>query len=148
MKLTINARIQIQRPINKVFESIVNPDKMKHYFIREGSDRLEQGKEVICKWREFPEEFSVNVVKIVENKEVSFIWDSETVVNISLEEQSDRSVVVQVVEGDKELNENNLKWYGGNSEGWANFLACMKAYLEYGINLRLGAFDFMKKDNV
>lgn len=147
MKLIVKTCIQIQRPINEIFESIVNPDRMKHYFIGEGSGRLEQGKEVIWKWREFPEEFSVNVVKIVENKEVSFIWDSETVVNITLEEQPDRSVVVQVVEGDKELNENNLKWYGGNSEGWANFLACMKAYLEYGINLRLGAFDFMKKNN-
>ncbi|WP_257093346.1 hypothetical protein [Sphingobacterium sp. E70] len=29
------------------------------------------------------------------------------------------------------------------TEGWANFLACMKAYLEYNINLRKGAFDFM-----
>ena len=32
-----------------------------------------------------------------------------------------------------------------NTEGWANFLACLKAYLEYGINLRKGAFDFLKK---
>ena len=32
----------------------------------------------------------------------------------------------------------------GQTEGWANFLACLKAYLEYGINLRKGAFDFMK----
>jgi len=45
----------------------------------------------------------------------------------------------------KQYNENNLKWALGNTEGWANFLACMKAYLEYGINLRKGAFDFMKK---
>lgn len=29
-----------------------------------------------------------------------------------------------------------------NTEGWANFLACLKAYLDYGINLRKGAFDF------
>jgi hypothetical protein len=34
----------------------------------------------------------------------------------------------------------------GNTEGWANFLACMKAYLEYGIQLRKGAFDFMRKN--
>lgn len=33
----------------------------------------------------------------------------------------------------------------GNTDGWANFLACLKAYLEYGINLRKGAFDFLKK---
>ena len=44
--------------------------------------------------------------------------------------------------------ENNLEgieWLGRNTEGWANFLACIKAYLEYGINLREGAFDFMKE---
>lgn len=33
-----------------------------------------------------------------------------------------------------------------NTEGWANFLACMKAYLEYDIQLRKGAFDFMRKN--
>jgi hypothetical protein len=44
-----------------------------------------------------------------------------------------------------ELNEDNLNWALENSEGWANFLACMKAYLEYGIQLRKGAFEFMRK---
>ena len=42
-------------------------------------------------------------------------------------------------------NEEGLKWLSGNSFGWSNFLACLKAYLEYNINLRKGAFDFMKK---
>ena len=41
--------------------------------------------------------------------------------------------------------EAGIKWLKGNTEGWANFLACLKAYLEYGINLRKGAFDFMKE---
>ena len=31
----------------------------------------------------------------------------------------------------------------GYTAGRANFLACLKAYLEYGINLRKVAFDFM-----
>lgn len=38
-----------------------------------------------------------------------------------------------------------IKWLSGNSFGWSNFLACLKAYLEYNINLRKGAFEFMKK---
>jgi hypothetical protein len=38
-----------------------------------------------------------------------------------------------------------INWLKGNTEGWANFLACLKAYLEYGINLRKGGFDFMRK---
>jgi len=37
-----------------------------------------------------------------------------------------------------------IQWFGGNTEGWANFLACLKAYLEFGINLRKGGFDFMR----
>ena len=63
---------------------------------------------------------------------------------IILEEQTDKSTVIKVTEDGKSYNENNLKWAIGNTEGWANFLACMKAYLEYGIQLRKGAFDFMR----
>ena len=28
----------------------------------------------------------------------------------------------------------------GQVEGWTHFLCCLKAYLEYSINLRVGAF--------
>ncbi|HMQ06532.1 MAG TPA: SRPBCC domain-containing protein [Saprospiraceae bacterium] len=145
MKLIIKAAIQIQKPVEEVFDAIVNPGKMKQYFISEGSGRLEEGKDIFWKWPEFPDHESiVNQIKIEQNKSITFVWDNQTTVKITLEEQADESVVVRVTEGDKELSEDNLKWYGGNSEGWANFLACMKAYLEYNINLRKGAFEFLR----
>lgn len=145
MKLVINAAIQIQKPINEIFEALVNPEKMTQYFISESSGKLEENKEVKWKWPEFPEHESiVNNIKIVENVSVSFVWDNNTTVKICLEEQADKSVVVRVSEGEKELNEKNLEWFSGNTFGWANFLACLKAYLEYGINLRKGAFEFMR----
>jgi hypothetical protein len=46
-----------------------------------------------------------------------------------------------VLEKSRENDVAGLKWLKGNTEGWANFLACLKAYLEYGINLRKGCFD-------
>lgn len=145
MKLIIKTAIQIQKPIEEVFDGIVNPKKMTQYFISESSGPLEEGKEIIWKWAEFPEHQSViNAIKIERNKRISFVWDNATTVTIMLEEQHDNSVVVRVTEGEKELNEAHLKWYAGNTEGWTNFLACMKAYLEYGVNLRIGAFDFMR----
>jgi uncharacterized protein YndB with AHSA1/START domain len=145
MKLTIKAAIQIQKPIAEVFEGIVNPVKMTQYFISESTGWLEEGKEIRWKWPEFPEQESViNNIKIEKNRVVSFVWDDDTTVTIRLEEQKDKSVVVRVTEGEKELDDNTLKWYGGNTEGWANFLAFMKAYLEHGINLRIGAFEFMR----
>lgn len=146
MNLIIKAAIQIQQPIEAVFEAIVLPEKMTRYFISESTGRLEEGKEILWQWPEFPGQSSVvNNIKIELNKSVSFVWDNQTTVAIHLEEQADLSVVVRVTEGVKELNEENLKWFGGNTEGWANFLACMKAYLEHGINLRTGAFAFMRQ---
>lgn len=146
IKLIAKATIQIQKPIDEVFEGIVNPENMTKYFISESSGRLETGKELIWKFSESPDECPVKEVKVETNRSVSFVWDDETVVNITLESQHDKSTLVKVTEDGKAYSEDNLKWVIGNTEGWANFLACMKAYLEYGIFLRKGAFDFMRKN--
>jgi len=144
MRLESNASIQIQRPIEDVFEGIVNPEKMTKYFISESSGQLESGKEVIWKFPEFEDKFPIKEIKIENNSSISFVWDPETVVIIKLEKLPDNSTIVRVNENGKELNEDKLKWALENSGGWANFLACMKAYLEYGIQLRKGAFEFMR----
>ncbi len=145
MSLESNTALQIQKPIEEVFEGIVNPEIMTKYFISESSGRLETGKEVVWKFPEFPDEYPVKETKIEANHFISFVWDPETVVKIRLEKLADNSTLVKVNENGKELNADNLKWALGNSAGWANFLACMKAYLEYGVQLRKGAFDFMRK---
>jgi uncharacterized protein YndB with AHSA1/START domain len=145
MKLTAQATLQIQKPISEVFEAIVNPVHLTQYFISESSGRMEAGKELAWEFGDFPGKFPVKVTEVQANKAISFVWDEETLVNITLEAQPDNSTVVKVTEGEKDLNEENLKWLIGNTFGWGNFLDCMKAYLEYGINLRKGAFDYMKK---
>jgi len=146
MKLESKATLQIQNPVEEVFEGIVDPEKMTKYFISESSGRLETGKEVVWKFPEFADKYPVKEIKIETNRSISFVWDPETVVNITLEELPDKSTLVRVNENGKEFNDDNLKWALENSGGWANFLACLKAYLEYGIQLRKGAFDFMRKN--
>jgi uncharacterized protein YndB with AHSA1/START domain len=144
MKLIARASIQISKPVDEVFEGIVNDAAMTRYFISESSGCMETGKELVWKFAEFPDAFPVQVGLVEEDRLVSFVWEEDTVVEIRLEEQSDGSTVVRVTEDGKSYSEENLKWVIGNTEGWANFLACMKAYLEYGINLRKGAFDFLR----
>jgi uncharacterized protein YndB with AHSA1/START domain len=146
MKLISQATLQIQKPIEEVFEGIVNPKKMTKYFISESSGRLESGKEVIWKFPEFPDQYPLKEIKIKTNRLVSFVWDPETIVNIELESLPDNSTIVTVIENGKEFNEDNLNWLIENTGGWANFLACMKAYLEYEIQLRKGAFEYMRKN--
>lgn len=145
MRLESNAIIQIQKPVQEVYEGIINPEKMTQYFISESSGKMETGKELIWKFPEFDDRFPITEVLIETNQLISFVWDPETVVRITLEKLEDNSTIVRVYEGKKDLTDDNLKWALENSGGWANFLACMKAYLEYGIQLRKGAYDFMRK---
>lgn len=145
MKLNIKASIQIQKPINEVFDNIVNPDKMTQYFIGSSTGRISENAELIWTFPEFDEKCPVTITQCIQNKKITFVWDPETVVDIELQEQLDKSTLVKITEGSKDVNEKNIKWFAGNTEGWANFLACLKAFSEYNINLRKGAFDFLKK---
>ena len=118
---------------------------MTNYFISASTGRMEEGKELLWQFPEFPGEFTVNVIETLSPTSIRFTWDTGSTVSISLEPVSDNSTVVRIVEGKKEYTPENLAWAIGNTEGWANFLACLKAWLEYGINLRKNAFDFMRK---
>ncbi len=75
------------------------------------------------------------------------IDDIELLVEMTLTEKENNSTLVSITEKSMENDEKGLKWLSGNSFGWSNFLSCLKAYVEYGINLRKGAFDFMKPEN-
>lgn len=146
--LTINVAMQIQKPIHEVFEAIVNPEKMTNYFISESTGKMEEGKNLIWKFPEFDFECPVRVGKIEKDQYISYYWensDKELLVEITLAESLNGSTLVSISEKEMENNEDGLKWLSGNSFGWSNFLACLKAYLEYGINLRKGSFDFMNK---
>jgi len=150
-ELVINTAIQISKSPGEVFEAIVNPEKMSQYFISESTGRMESGKELIWKFPEFENmEIPVKVVKVVPSNLVIFEWEGDKdellEVKIKLESKSDNSTLVKITEGKMEASDKGIKWYGRNTEGWANFLACLKAYLEYNINLRKGAFDFMRNN--
>jgi uncharacterized protein YndB with AHSA1/START domain len=53
IQLEIKAALQIQRPVGEVFDAIVDPEKMNHYFISSGSGRLEEDTMVMWKFPEF-----------------------------------------------------------------------------------------------
>ena len=140
-KITAKASIGIQKPAGDIFEAIINPEVMQHYFISKSSGRMEAGKEIHWSFPEFEGAYPVAVQEVTANERIVFVWDADSMVKIELEKRSDNDTVVRVFE---EGHRPDIKWAIGQTEGWANFLACMKAWLEYGIHLRKGAFDFMR----
>ena len=147
MKLTAKATIQIQKSKNEVFDAIVNPNKMNQYFIASSTGAIETGKIVEWKFPEFDDIFPVMGGDLKQDEYISFDWSGgvdDMLVEIFLEKGENDSTIVKVIEHEMNDDEAGIKQLMGQTEGWSNFLACLKAYLEYGINLRKGAFDFMK----
>jgi uncharacterized protein YndB with AHSA1/START domain len=143
--LEIKASLNIQKSKSEVFEAIVNPEKMKNYFIATSTGRMEEGKTLTWQFPEFDMKIPVRVGKIDKDKYISYNWNDvdgkEMLVEMSLIQKENNSTKIVITEKSRENDEAGIKWLKGNTEGWANFLACLKAHLEYGINLRKGAFD-------
>jgi uncharacterized protein YndB with AHSA1/START domain len=144
--LEVKATLQISKPANEVYEAIVDPAKMSNYFISKGSGRMETGKVITWKFPEFKDEFPVRIVKTEKDKFISYYWtidDLELLVEMTLTSKKAGTTIVTITEKSRKNDEKGINWLKGNTEGWANFLACLKAWLEYGINLRKGGFDYL-----
>ncbi|GAB2765151.1 SRPBCC domain-containing protein [Salinimicrobium soli] len=148
-ELEIKTGIQISRAPKEVFEAIVDPEKMSNYFIAESTGRMEEGKDLEWKFPEFDEKVKVHVVEVKPNEYISFKWEGakgeDLLVEMTLLPMPEESTLVKITEGKMANDKKGLKWLAQNTEGWANFLACLKAFVEHEINLRKGAFDFMKQ---
>ncbi len=148
--LEIRAKLQVSKPPAEVFEAIVDPAKMSNYFISDSTGRMEENSKPVWHFPEFTVDVPVRVGKIEKDKFISYRWDGEggadLLVEMTLEARNNNATLITITEKSMPNNEAGIKWLKSNTEGWANFLACLKAYLEYGINLRKGAFDFMKEN--
>lgn len=147
--LIIKAAIQIAKPQHEVFDAIVDPARMSNYFISESTGIMEEGKNLVWRFPEFDIDVPVRVGKIEKDKYVSYYWDSggkELLVEMKLHPAENNSTVIHITEGKMKNDDAGLEWLSGNSYGWSNFLCCLKAYLEFGINLRKGAFDFESRE--
>ncbi|MEH7443520.1 SRPBCC domain-containing protein [Bacillus sp. JJ1122] len=141
MILTVNVEKVISRDCDEVFEALSNPAQMRHYFISSSSGKLEAGKDVIWRWEDVGAELSIRVLQADKaSKTIEFHWDAsgiKTRVKITLE-QAGKKTVVKIYETGWESNEEGIQRYGQQIEGWVDMVTCMKAYLEFGINLRAG----------
>lgn len=143
--LQVTAGIRIAKPALSVFNAIVDPAQMCNYFIAKSTGHMEEGATLTWTFPEMEAGFPVTVKKRVNASLIIFSWGDEdgqeTTVTITLTPVSDAITFVRITEGEKKADESGIRWLKGNTEGWANFLACLKAWMEFGINLRQGAID-------
>jgi uncharacterized protein YndB with AHSA1/START domain len=136
-------QLKIRKPVAEVFEAVVDPKKLSGYFTRTASGRLAPGQTVMWSFVEFPEEFPVKCKEVKTNERIVFEWESaeggyDTRIEMNFKSLDDGSTMVQVSESGWKDTEKGIKSSYDNCGGWMHFECALKAYLEYGINLREG----------
>lgn len=161
MELKFRVSAHISKPVKEVFEAVADPDKLSGYFTTGGAKgRIEEGAEVTWDFHDFPGAFPVYVIEVVPNERIVLEWDAyegdaaaespveqpptgyRTTVTMTfkpVDGDPGRTLVEIAEEGWRETPEG-LRGSYGNCMGWSQMLAALKAWIEYGINLREGMY--------
>jgi len=147
---------RIARPVDDVFEAVVDPGRLSSYFTTGGAKgRLEPGAVVEWDFADFPGAFPVRVVAVEKNRRIVLRWGSTdgteptdpadpigtyTTVTMEFDALDDGRTLVTIAEEGWQPTEEGRQASYGNCEGWTGMLAAMKVWVEHGINLRDGFY--------
>jgi uncharacterized protein YndB with AHSA1/START domain len=154
MELKFQVQTKIQKPVSEVFDAVYNPEKLSGYFTNGGASApLDEGTTVEWAFADNPGDekfkFPVVVEKVVPNELIVFEWqgakDHDTRVEMKFEETGPQETLVQITETGWKETQQDLDASYGNCMGWSHMLSAMKAYVEYGIDLRKGAYGGLYK---
>ena len=138
----------VNRPVHEVFEAVADPKELSSYFTTGGaSARLEAGKTVTWDFHDYPGAFPVHVKDVVPDERIMFEWRGDEPgakrdisVTMTFTSVEDGRTKVEVAESGWSDSDAGVKASYGNCMGWSQMLAALKAWKEYGINLREGAY--------
>lgn len=143
MQPKFQVQLKIRKPTAEVFDAVVKPEKLSSYFIQDASGPLVEGATVKWRFAEVPEAFDVVVRQVVKNERIVFEWPAEsggynTRVEMTFKPLDDQNTMVQISESGWRDTPEDIDASYSNAGGWMHMMCCLKAYLEYGINLRAG----------
>jgi uncharacterized protein YndB with AHSA1/START domain len=150
MDLKFQIQTKIQKPVNEVFDAVYNPAKLSGYFTNGGASApLDEGTTVQWAFADNPGQepiaFPVTVIQTIPNKLIVLEWqgaaDHNTRVEMNFEASDHDSTIVRISETGWRENQDELDRSYMNCYGWSQMVSALKAYVEYGINLRKGAYE-------
>ena len=140
MDFEVNVRERILKPVNEVFDAVVNPNKMSNYFVSRASGPIEPGR-VDWEFGDVGAKVSIDVLEVEHNRKI--VFESSALgpqIRTTLEFTPDgpEATVVTITESKFPLTEEGVKQALGQNAGWTYTLCGLKAYVQFGINLRTG----------
>lgn len=146
MELKFTVQAKIQKPVAEVFDAVRDPAKLSKYFTTGGATgSLEEGATAIWRFADFPGEWPVRVKKLVPNQLIVFEWEASekgynTRTEMKFEPLGENSTLLSITESGWKDSPKGRESSYGNCHGWTQMSCSLKAYLEYGVNLRKGFY--------
>lgn len=142
MELKIEAPVglRINKSIPEVFLALVDPLKARQYLCDAMSGEWKASSKVV--WRFGETNVILQVLEVIENELLRFRWDGadfldyETEVSIRFIPQEPGVTGVKILNTGFRSDQLSLKSAMDACCGWENLLCRLKAWLEYGIDLR------------
>ena len=141
MNVEVNMKDRVLRPVSEVFAGIVDPEKMSHYFISNSSGPMKAGARVEWEFADVGRSLSVDVKEVEQDRKIIFEWTAsggKARVTILFEPTESNTTRVSINEAGWPMDQEGIQRALEQTAGWTDFLCCLKAYLQHGINLRLG----------
>ena len=142
MQPKFQVQLKIRKPAAEVFDAVVAPQKLTGYFVASASGPLAVGSTVQWKFNEAPRALDVVVFEVLKDQRIVFEWptrgDYSTRVEMVFRPLDEQTTMVQISESGWRDDAVGVEASYGNAGGWMHMMCCLKAYLEYGLNLREG----------
>jgi uncharacterized protein YndB with AHSA1/START domain len=161
MEFKFTVQVKVQKPVAEVYDAVYNPKKLSSYFTADSDGPLDEGKTV--QWKHAAGDchhvtIPVKVQKTVPNQLIRFAWAAseggfdikagkfphpagyDNTVEVAFEALGPSETLVKITEGTWRENPAGLESSYLNCSGWMHMACCLKAFVEYGINLRKGSF--------
>jgi uncharacterized protein YndB with AHSA1/START domain len=131
----------IRKPVEQVFEAIVNPEITSKFWFSKGSARLDAGVKVTWEWQSHDVSVQVKPKVVEPNKRVMIEWPGytgPTTVEWTFQALPDSTTFVRVAEsGWTGEGDKLVRYVADSTQGFTLMLAGMKALLEHNIRLNL-----------
>ena len=146
MEHTYTISTAINRPAHDVFEALLDPQKLVHYFADRVSGRLEPGARITWSWSEWGD-YPVVVDEVIPDRRIVLRLDTvdwkksksdayDITVTIELESLDSGRTMLRISESGWKRDADGLRGSYDNCGGWQHMALCLKAWIEHDIDLR------------
>ena len=148
--LEVHVHERILRPVEEVFQALVDPARLGRFFVSRASGPLQGGTDVEWEFADVGARVRVSVREVEPNARVVFDWGASRVrtrVTILLRSDRPGTTIVTINESRFPLQREGMLRALEQNAGWTYFICCLKAWVQHGINLRLGVLGSLTEQD-